>query len=160
MNSKHFLRGPLFFTLFFSVLFQTGCIFIPLIDGVKKIGVTKSDREALLSSEVKEFQDLVYWNKFQLAGAKIQEEVRSQQLKQLTKRYKDYRLVDSTIDAIDFDKDSDHATVTVTARRFKVPFYIVEAYTEDQTWAFSVNSGWKFITAKKAETSADASDEK
>ena len=142
-----------------AVFIQTGCIFVPIIDGVKKVGLTKSDREALLTPKVKDFQDLVYWSKFQEAGVFIKEDVRGDQLRELSRKYKDYRLVDSKIDFIDFNESGDAATVSVTARRFKVPFYIVEDYAEDQKWEFSLSDGWRFVSAKKAQKLPDSKSE-
>ena len=48
---------------------------------------------------------------------------------------------------LDFDEDGSRATVTITTKRFKVPFYVVEDYTEDQQWEFSISDGWKFVSA-------------
>jgi hypothetical protein len=133
--------------LFIVSLCCQSCILIPVVDGVKKIGLTKNDREAMLPKTVSDFQDLLYWNKFQLASGMIKEDVRSKQIKELVKQYKGYRLVETKTDYLDFDEDGSRATVTITTKRFKVPFYVVEDYTEDQQWEFSISDGWKFVSA-------------
>ncbi len=101
----------------------------------------------MLPKTVSDFQDLLYWNKFQLASGMIKEDVRSKQIKELVKQYKGYRLVETKTDYLDFDEDGSRATVTITTKRFKVPFYVVEDYTEDQQWEFSISDGWKFVSA-------------
>ena len=136
-------------------LIASGCILVPIADGVSKIGITKGDREALLPVAVKNFQDLIYWGRFQLAGALIKDEVKSSVLHELTKRYKDYRLVETKTDYLDFNEDGTKATVSLTTKRYKVPFYIVEDYAEDQKWEFAVSGGWKFVSAEKSKPVAE-----
>jgi hypothetical protein len=121
---------------------------VPFVEGVSKIGLGKNDREALLPQSVQNFQDLIYWNKFQAVGALIKEDVRSVQIKEIMKKYKGYRLVETKTDFLDFNEDSTRCVASVTAKRFKVPFYIVEDYAEDQVWEFTVSDGWKFVSAE------------
>ena len=126
----------------------SGCILIPAIDGVKKIGVTKSDREALLQPEVERFQEYVYWNRWQQAGSMVRDDLRNEMVKERLAKAKGYRLVDSKIDFIEFDEDGSKALVDITIRRYKVPFYLVEEVAEQQTWEFTISSGWKFVRAE------------
>jgi hypothetical protein len=125
-----------------------GCILIPAIDGVKKMGFTKSDREALLQPEVERFQEYVYWNRWQQAGAMVRDDLRNEMIKERLAKAKGYRLVDSKVDFIEFDEDGSKALVDLTIRRYKVPFYLVEEVAEQQTWEFTVSSGWKFVRAE------------
>jgi hypothetical protein len=128
------------------IFFLNGCILVPFIDGVKKIGVTKSDREKLLKPIVERFQELVYWNKWEEAGHLIVQESRSKELRQILNRAKGFRLVDSKVDFIEYDKDSSNAVVDLTIRRYKVPFYVVEEFQEQQNWTFTISDGWKFVS--------------
>lgn len=124
-----------------------GCILVPLVDGVKQVGVTKSDRMALLSERVQRFNHALYWGRSDDALAFAVPERRaelSQALRAAAKNQE--RIVETKVDYIDFSEDATAATVDVTVRAFRVPVYVVSDTARRQRWVFSFADGWR-ITA-------------
>ncbi len=114
----------------------------PAIDSFKKLGVTRSDRVALLPVNLKRFHDSLYWGKPQEALELVLNESRAKVSEEIQGVAEDERIVDSRIRKVDFSEDASDAKVQVSVKYFKVPFYIVNERREMQEWTFSVSDGW------------------
>lgn len=152
MLNKKFRKCCFLFLILFTL---SSCIFVPLFEGVKKVGITKSDREALLPDKIKEFHELIYWNKMTDAVGYIQGNSRQEQARALKKDVKDYHVVDSKVDFISYNDDSTSAKVDIIVRRYKIPYYIVEEITQEETWEFSTVDGWLFVSKKNIPKSSN-----
>lgn len=122
----------------------SGCILVPIVDGVKKIGVTKSDRMALLPERVASFNHAMYWGRSEDALAFTLPESRPEIVKSMKEAAKfQERIVETKVDFIDFDEDGTSATVDVTVKAFRVPVYVVSDTAKRQRWVFSLTDGWQ-----------------
>jgi hypothetical protein len=122
----------------------SGCLLVPIVDGVKKIGVTKSDRMALLPDRVQSFNHAMYWGRSEDALAFALPESRPELMKSMKEAAKyQERIVETKVDFIDFDEDGTSATVDVTVKAFRVPVYVVNDTARRQRWVFSLTDGWQ-----------------
>ena len=122
----------------------SGCLLVPIVDGVKQIGVTKSDRMALLPEQVARFNNAMYWGRSQDALTFALPESRAELTKAMkeSSKYQE-RIVETKVDHIEFDDEGTNATVEVTVRAFRVPIYVVNDSAKQQRWVFSLTDGWK-----------------
>ncbi len=126
------------------IAFLSGCVLVPIVDGVKQIGVTKSDRMALLSERVQRFNHALYWGRSDDALAYAVPENRAQiaQVLKASNKHQE-RIVETKVDHIEFSEDGTTATVEVTVKAFRVPVYVVNDTAREQRWVFSFAHGWQ-----------------
>lgn len=142
-----FVLGALFACL------MSGCFLVPAIDSFSQMGVRSSDRERLLSEDIKKFQDALYWGEPQQALRYVSEKSQADVVENLKSRKREERVVESRIDSIDFQDDSYSADVEVTERYYHIPYYMVNNRLRKQRWEFSLTSGWKIISQSSQEKS-------
>lgn len=124
----------------------SGCLLVPVIDGVKKIGVTKSDRMALLPERLEQFNQAMYWGRSDDALAYAVPESRPELVKSMREAAKfQERIVETRVDHIEFNDDGTAATVEVTVKAFRVPVYVVNDSPKQQRWEFSLADGWQLV---------------
>lgn len=122
----------------------SGCVVLaPLIQSYKETGISEGDRKQLLSQSVKEFNEALFWGRVDTALALADASVHDQLRKEVRKKRKSERLVESNIEYVDFKDGARKADVDVLVRFFKVPVYIVKERIERQRWIFALGSGWK-----------------
>lgn len=128
----------------FLLLGLGGCLLVPIVDGVKQIGVTKADRMALLPDRVASFNNAMYWGRSQDALTFALPESRADLTRAMKEASKyQERIVETKVDHIEFDDEGTHATVEVTVRAFRVPVYVVNDSAKQQRWVFSLTNGWQ-----------------
>lgn len=125
---------------------EIGCILVPAIDSVKRLGVTAGDRERLLNQEIKKFQEVLFWGNPQEVMAFASEEAQPSLREYLKQFGHDQRVVESKVKSIDFADDSYSANVEVGIKYYRVPFYMVNERFENQKWKFSMAGGWKLVS--------------
>jgi hypothetical protein len=129
----------------------TGCVLVPVIESVSKIGITSGDREALLSRDMKKFHEALYWGDPNEAVLFASDEARSELGNQLRKSRRKERIVESRIESVAFKDDSYTAHVQVIVKYYETPFYIVNERVEDQQWQFNVPAGWRLTSRKESD---------
>jgi hypothetical protein len=130
----------------------TGCIFSPLIQGYKDLGVSESDRMQLLPLNMKKFQDALYWGDPTEALNYVVDDSKMTMQPELNKlRKKTMRIVDSRVDSVDWASEAREATVKVAMQYYAVPVYIVKERTDEQHWVFEATGGWKIKSTKTIE---------
>jgi hypothetical protein len=134
-----------------SMLTCNGCVLVPVIESVSQIGVTKSDREALLSRDMKKLNDAIYWGKPEEAAQLFSDETRATLIEGLRKKNKEERVVESKVDSVEFNEDSYAATVAVSIRYYTAPYYVVTERIEEQQWQFKLPSGWRILSREVRE---------
>jgi len=141
---KNRVKGCLFAIV---VLFVCGCgLIAPVAESVQSVGITAGDRQALLPNELTKFNTALFWGRAPDALAYVLPESRESVQAQLRKGRDQERLVESKVDNIDYSEDGYDATVEVTFKYFKVPFYIVTERHEVQKWRFTIRNGWKLLS--------------
>lgn len=123
-----------------------GCFLAPAIDSFNKLGVTESDRMALLPQQVKKFQEAVYWGSSAQILAFTTDESRAAIAAQLRNRSEEERVVESKITDMQFRDDASAAQVHVRVKFFRVPYYVINDRIERQEWSFSVSGGWRIVS--------------
>ena len=137
-----------------SILFLllSGCVLAPAIDSVKRAGVLEGDRQNLLSQEIKHFSDVMSLGQ----PTKMLEFVAADRLSQiapdLKKNFKNEKIVDCSVDDVQFSNDSYDADVKVRIKYYKVPVYVVDERLEHQRWTFSSSTGWKIYEREKLDS--------
>lgn len=144
LNSFFIHRASLIVVVTAALLLQ-GCFLAPAIDSFNKLGVTQGDREALLPQHMRRFQDALYWGDPQKALIYVQPAARPKISTQLRTRDDEERIVESRVDQVNFENDSYKASVEVTVKYYKVPFYVVTKRRESQEWDFDVTNGWQLV---------------
>lgn len=124
-----------------------GCILVPAVASFKKAGLTEGDRRTLLAEDLKRFHDLLTFNNGSAAFSYIDPEHYNTVSAKLLEQAETEKIVETKIKHIQFEEGAYSATVDVSTRSFKVPFYIVNDRLERESWAFSLSDGWK-IKAK------------
>ena len=126
----------------FAVIFLEGCFLAPAIDSFKKLGVSESDRQALLPQQIKRFNEALHWATGDQVLSLVLPESREVIAKELESEGEDMKVVDTKITETVFDDGARKANVKVMLRYYKVPYYVVKTRKETQSWVFSVSSGW------------------
>lgn len=139
-------RLVIFLFLFMSVCGSSGCIVLPALEGYSKLGLSKSDREKLLPKALKDFHGALYWSDPMSASAFVKEEGRGETLEKLRKSVDGVRVVESKIESIIYDDDSEKADVRVNIRAYKVPYYVVEDHKYIEKWEFTLSDGWQYVS--------------
>jgi hypothetical protein len=130
------------FLLLFCVAFAistlcTGCVVLaPIIETYRGLGISSSDRMALLDERVKVFHDAIYWGRSQHIVQYADKSVRAELLERARASRQNVKLIESKIDFVEFNDDIDEATVDVLVKFYKIPFYVVNERLERQTWKF------------------------
>lgn len=132
---------------FLPVLFLVlqGCIFVPAIDSVSRLGVTRSDRERLLAEQIKKFQEVLFWGNPNEALRFARDDARDDVRRYLKQISQEERVVESKVKSIDFSGNSYAAEVEVGVKYYRVPYYLVNERFENQKWEFSTVGGWKIV---------------
>lgn len=136
--------GCLFLTTTFS-----GCLLVPFIEGASKMGATKADREELLVSAVKKFQDAIYWGDTSKAMSFSLPESKDDIYRKISDLPKTAKLVESKISYSNFDESSYNADVKLITKSYDTSTLIIKELVEDQKWVFSYSDGWKISSITK-----------
>lgn len=141
------LRGlALSGALVFIVTPVTGCIFVPVIEGVNQMGLTKEDRASLLPGEVKRFQDARYWGNYLNALSYVLDESKDSIGKQLRRRPEGEKIVKSELREIELSPDGHEADVEVLMKRYDQNTLVVRNIEEVQHWRFLMGKGWRLLS--------------
>ncbi len=119
-----------------------GCFFAPAIDSFKKLGVSATDRQALLAQQIKRFNDALHWGTNDQILALVSPMSREQIANDLEDEGEDMKVVDTRVADTSFDESAYKATVKIALRYYKVPYYVVKTRKEKQIWDFSLSDGW------------------
>lgn len=127
----------------------SGCIFVPIYDSFRQIGITESDRVRLLTKDVSKFRDALTWNSKAEALAFVGDPLCAQALSEELQAGEDkIKIVEAKITSVNFTDESRKANVALKVKYFEVPYYTVQTRTEDQDWVFGVGEGWKLVSRK------------
>lgn len=129
---------------------SSGCFLAPAIDSFNKLGVTSSDRQALLAERIKLFSDALYWGEPSEAMLFVAPAHRVTLEPEFRRIKKQEKIVENKIESVEFSEDARKAKVEMTVRSYKVPFYVVNDRTEIQNWEFNLSDGW--LLASRAES--------
>lgn len=114
----------------------------PAIDSFNKLGVTPSDRQALLEDRFRNFSEALYWGEPGEALTFVTPESRSDLELIFRRMRKHEKVVDSRIESVGFTDNAFTANIEVTQKYYKIPYYVVNERTENQVWEFHLNGGW------------------
>ncbi|MBN8549079.1 MAG: hypothetical protein J0M12_07185 [Deltaproteobacteria bacterium] len=127
----------------------SGCFLAPAIDSFNKLGVTESDRQALLEDRFRKFSDALYWGAPGEAITFVTPESRGDLEPEFRRIRKQEKIVDSRIESVGFSDNSFTATIEVLQKYYRVPYYVVNERTESQEWKFHINGGWLLVSTKE-----------
>jgi len=122
---------------------QSGCLASHLIQGVKDLGMTASDRRDQLAQAIKILHRGLARERAMIAPELLLFDVRPELEKKLRDVLRGRRFVDVTIDNSEFSEGAWEAESSGRASAFKSPAFIVEEYEITEHWTFVVNEGWR-----------------
>lgn len=140
---------PLAAIMIVGALALNGCFLAPAIDSFNKLGVTESDRQALLAERLKNFSDALYWGQPGEALAFVAAQSRAELEPELRRIQKQEKIVESKIEGVGFSESGYKAKVDVVVRYFRVPFYVVNERAETQNWEFGLSGGWQLVSREQ-----------
>ena len=124
----------------------TGCFLAPAISSMKEAGLTEADRMTRLSKDIKIFQDALYWGDQNTALAYVLPDNFESFQQTIRASKKNERIVESKVESANFTEDAYAATVEITVRSYRVPYYVVQDRLERQQWKFTLADGWKIAS--------------
>ncbi len=155
MRNRRLCRPAVLLLLFLFVLFcLPGCAVVPVISGLREMGVSADARQELLRKDLRAFYNAVQTGRTAAAlqfVAKDSPEVREQLLQELRSAHGKQRVVEGEVDYIDFGEDSRTADVDMRVRYFKIPYYIVKERTERVKWQWYASAGWRLVAREVIE---------
>lgn len=132
---------------------QQGCFLAPAIDSFNKLGVTESDRKALLGERIHRFRDALYWGEPGEAIAFVLPQSRQMLEPAFRRIRKEEKIVDSRLESVEFLENGYKADVEMIVKYYRVPYYVVNERTEKQVWEFNMSDGWLLSERKEARSS-------
>lgn len=124
----------------------SGCVFVPVIESVHQMGLTKGDRANLLTGEVKRFQDARYWGNFMNALSYVHDDAKEAVGRQLRRRPEGEKIVKSEIRSAELSPTGHDADVTVIIKRYDQSTLVVKDIEERQHWRFLTGKGWRLVS--------------
>jgi hypothetical protein len=122
-----------------------GCIFVPFIEGVKEMGVTKSHRLQLLEKSLVNFQSNRGFENLSQVLMLVEESRRDIVKNHLKSRWASHKPVDQRVIDVELSEDGYEAKVDIMARGLNRQTQVVEEQEEMQHWIFEIDSGWKLL---------------
>ena len=132
-----------------ALMLLNGCAAVPIISGLRELGVSADARQELLRNELRSFNRAFQAGKTEAVlgyVAKESEDLRLMLRDQMRNTRGKERVVEYEIDFIDFSEGAWEADVETTVRYFQVPYYIVKDRFEKQKWRFNASDGWKLVS--------------
>ncbi len=143
-RSIHILSKSYFLLLILVTPWLCGCpIVAGTIDSFRRVGLTEGSREGLLAPAVTKYNEAIGWGDISGALAMATDSYRATLRDQLMKNKDKIKVIESSVDLAEFENSAYEATVFMTIKAYKVPYYIAETTKNKQFWEFSVTSGWK-----------------
>lgn len=128
-------------------LMCSGCFLAPTIDSVSRAGVTRGDRERLLPEAVKNFHDLLYWDKKGEALSMVASSSREEFRQQFRQQNRQERIVETKVDFAEFGDGAFSAEVDLITKYYSAPVLVVQERREHEKWDFSFAAGgWKIVS--------------
>ena len=126
-----------------AAFWSSGCaILAPIIDSAKQAGITEGDRRAGLDKEVKRFHDLLFIGDTDQAMAFFEDDARSKFMLQFKKASKNEKIVDNTVEDIQYQKESHEADVHITVKYYSNTDYLLKERAVVEHWKFHTGGNW------------------
>lgn len=145
----NYFKNFIILFIILNIVCLQGCVIAPVIDAYSQIGLSRGDRERLLTKQVKAFNEKLYWGKPAEAMQYVKDAERGKAAGELKAITEGVRIVESQIDGIEYDESSYKAAVTVLVKSYKVPYFVVTDRKERQHWEFSFSNGWEFVSIEE-----------
>jgi len=124
----------------------SGCaIFAAGVDSVKRVGLTEADREKLLRDQSKEFHSTLFFGRIDAATDFIDEAEKAEIVPLLSKSFKSEKLVEHSIDSIQFTDSSRSAIIELTVKAFRNTDFLVKEKRLIEHCTFHTGGKWKLI---------------
>lgn len=144
------LRYLSHFILIAATSILCGCALIAgTVDSVRRVGLTEGSRKSLFTPSITKFNDAIGWGDIGLALELVNDEYKSELRDSLLRDKDKVKVIETAVDLTEFQNSAYEATVFITMKAYRVPFYIAETFKQKQYWVFSVSDGWK-LTKREA----------
>lgn len=154
--SKKVYRGLPYLALISVVMLLmvtqlSGCLLVPVVEGVSQVGVTKNDRQALLADKVKEANEAIYWGDRGRLLSLVREDSAEEIRRFVDNRPQDLRYVERKVVAMDLSKDGYKADVRLKVKSFTPSTLVITERLESQRWEFGFSKGWQMVSFSNEE---------
>ena len=134
--------------IIFLPLMLQGCLLVPFVESASQAGVTKGDRQALLSQSLKKFQEALFWGDTGKALVFANFEEKKNLKDYIEKIVKNKKVAEAKIISTDLDEAVQNASVTVRWKTYDLSTLVIKESEQTQNWSFYFGDGWK-ITGMK-----------
>ena len=129
----------------------SGCLLVPVVEGVSQVGVTKNDRQALLADKVKEANEAIYWGDRGRLLSLVKEDSAEEIRRFVDNRPQDLRYVERKVVAMDLSNDGYKADVRLKVKSFTPSTLVITERLESQRWEFGFSKGWQMVSFSNEE---------
>ena len=112
-------------------------------------------RRQMLNQDIGKFHRFTTRGQFDMAIRMVSPEAQADFIAKQEREKKKERVVEKEIEDVEFNSDSNEATVSVLVRYFKQPAYVVMERKEEEVWAYDTTEGWKWVKAEKVASEGD-----
>ena len=131
------------FSLVAMSVVLNGCLLVPFVDSFKESGIAESDRVRLFDKQIRQYKYALMDGRSGRMLKFVDKEKFTDMRKTYRTMFNEQKIVDTKIDYVDFEDESNVAKVDLEVSYFKVPQYVVQSRIESQTWKFELGDGWK-----------------
>lgn len=129
----------------------SGCLLVPVVEGVSQVGVTRGDREVLLANKVKEANEAIYWGDRGRLMSLVQEESAEEIRRFVDNTPSDLRYVERKVVAMDLSGDGYKAAVRLKVKSYTPSTLVITERLEAQRWEFGFSKGWQMVSCSTEE---------
>lgn len=112
-------------------------------DSVRRVGLTEGSRKSLFPPAVSRFNEALGWGDISSVLAMVTDEYKSEIRDQLLRDKDKVKVIESIVDLTEFENSAYEATVYISMKAYRVPYYVAEPFKQKQYWVFSMSDGWK-----------------
>jgi hypothetical protein len=141
MNSR-IVRS--FFFVAAALVILSGCAGAALVmDGVRSVGMTETDRRSLIQERIQLFSHALYWGKTEALDALALPSAQPAIQGLLARREEGEKIVETKFISVTHDETSHQATVILLLKSYHPTFSIVQEKKLKTIWSFTASDGWQ-----------------
>ena len=125
---------------------SSGCALVSWgIGSYHDAGLSEQDRQVLLTKEIKQFHQVLFFGNVDVAMTHVEDEARAEISPRFVHDFKSEKFVDHSIDATEFNDAAREAVVHLTVKYFKSTNLLVKERQVIEHWKFSTGGIWKLL---------------
>ena len=141
-----------FFAFFLIAIVCNGCAVVGVgIQTVKDGGFTEPDRQQLLAKSIKEFHEVLFFGRVDVAMKHVDENLAITLAPRLVKQFRKEKMVEHAVDDTQFSPSSFEAEVKLTVKVFRNTDFLVKEREITEKWKFTIGGQWTMFNYVETE---------